>query len=238
MPHEIVVVDGGSDDGTTGWLAEQRDIITVVQHNRGEWRGQPVERRSWGYFMNLGFKIASGKFICMLSDDCLVVPGAITNGVELFETRLRAGEQVGAVAFYWRNWPADGSYRVGLTFGNRMFVNHGLYARAALAEIGFADEETYFFYQGDGDLCLRLADAGHACIDSPDSYIEHYLGTDAELRSLQHDRRGEDWRAYTARWGEARRARRRTGSSASSTTSAHGRHGTGERIGSCRPGPV
>ena len=83
-----------------------------------------------------------------------------------------------------------------------MFVNHGLYARAALAEIGFADEETYFFYQGDGDLCLRLADAGHACIDSPDSYIEHYLGTHAELRASNMTSRGGDWRAYAARWGE------------------------------------
>jgi GT2 family glycosyltransferase len=200
VAHELIVVDGGSDDGTAQWLQAQRDTISIVQHNRGEWRGERLERRSWGYFMNLGFKIASGKYICMVSDDCLVVPGAIKNGVEVFESQLEDGKLVGAVAFYWRNWPQDQSYRVGITFGNRLFVNHGLYSRDILSKIGFADEETYFFYQADGDLCLRMAEAGYACIDSPDSVIEHYLHTETETRNSNIARRGEDWKAFTARW--------------------------------------
>ena len=32
-PLEMIVVDGGSTDGTLAWLAEQRDVITVIQHN-------------------------------------------------------------------------------------------------------------------------------------------------------------------------------------------------------------
>ena len=200
VPHEIIVVDGGSDDGTTSWLADQRDIISIVQHNRGDWRGKRIERKSWGYFMNLGFKISAGKYICMLSDDCLVVPGAITNGVELFETQLQSGRKVGAVAFYWRDWPEDQSYRTGITFGNRMFVNHGLYSRSAMTQVGFADEATYFFYQADGDLCLRMAEAGYACIDSPDSFVEHYRHTETEIRTSNMSTRGADWKAYVARW--------------------------------------
>ena len=68
---EIVVVDGGSTDGTLAWLAEQKDIITIIQHNRGEVDGRPIERRSWGYFINLCFKLAQGKYVMMLSDDCI-----------------------------------------------------------------------------------------------------------------------------------------------------------------------
>jgi glycosyltransferase involved in cell wall biosynthesis len=71
VPYEIIVVDGGSTDGTLRWLNKQKDIITIVQHNRGSFRGKPVERRSWGYFMNLGFKCARGRFIVMISDDTL-----------------------------------------------------------------------------------------------------------------------------------------------------------------------
>ena len=55
---EIIIVDGGSTDGTLNWLKKQKDAITIIQHNRGKWRGIQIERRSWGYFMNLGFKCA------------------------------------------------------------------------------------------------------------------------------------------------------------------------------------
>jgi glycosyltransferase involved in cell wall biosynthesis len=56
VSYEIIVIDGGSNDGCMKWLAKQKDIITIVQHNHGKFRGQKIQRRSWGYFMNLGFK--------------------------------------------------------------------------------------------------------------------------------------------------------------------------------------
>jgi glycosyltransferase involved in cell wall biosynthesis len=85
IEHEIIVVDGGSTDDSLKWLVGQKDVITIVQHNRGEWNGRPIERKSWGYFMNLAFRAASGKYICMLSDECLVIPGALVNGLDVFE---------------------------------------------------------------------------------------------------------------------------------------------------------
>lgn len=198
---EVIVIDGGSSDGSLSWLAEQKDVITIVQHNRGEWRGKPIERRSWGYFMNLGFKVAQGRFVCMLSDDCLLVPGALSKGVALFEERLAAGDKIGAVAFYWRNWPEQAKYWVGTTAGRRMFVNHGLYLKQALAEVGFADEEHYAFYHADGDLCLRMWDAGWRCIDSPESFVEHFTHANAEVRQSNLDRQRQDWETYLQRWG-------------------------------------
>jgi GT2 family glycosyltransferase len=195
---EIIVVDGGSDDGTLRWLGKQKDVITIVQHNRGSWHGEPVPRRPWGHFMNLGFKAATAPYICMLSDDCLVVPGAIRNGLEHFE---REGEDVGAVAFYWRNWPEQDRYWVGRTFGGGVFVNHGLFRRDAMASVGFADEETFRFYHGDGDLALRMADVGWKCLDSPTSFIEHHSHANLAQRAANLETHEQDWGAYEGRWG-------------------------------------
>lgn len=200
IDHEIIVVDGGSDDGTIEWLIAQKDIISMIQHNRGEWRGKPIERKSWGYFMNLGFKIAQGKYICMLSDDCLVLPSAMQNGIDTFETQLKQGKKVGAVAFYWRNWPEQQDYWVGIAWGDRMFVNHGLYLREVMEKINFADEDNYFFYHADGDICLRLWEAGYVVVDSSKSFIEHYSDANTAVRASNQERQQKDWATYTKRW--------------------------------------
>jgi GT2 family glycosyltransferase len=201
VPYEIIVVDGGSTDGTVEFLARQKDVLTIIQHNHGIWRGKPVERRSWGLFMNLAFRAARGEFICMISDDSLLVPGSIMAGIECYDAALREGRRVGAVAFYWRNWPEQKKYWVGLTFGNRMFVNHGLYLKEALEAVGYADEDSYSFYHGDGDLCLRMWEKGYACVDSPDSFVEHYAHANRQVRSTNLAVQKEDWRVYSARWG-------------------------------------
>ncbi len=173
LESEIIVIDGGSTDGSLQWLKKQKDVITILQHNRGIWKGQKIKRRSWGYFMNIGFKAASGKYVCMLSDDCLIIPNALVNGINFFEEKLSKGEKVGAAAFYWRDWPVIEDYIVSFNFDN-LYVNHGLYLKEALEDIGYIDEENFFFYCGDSDLCLKMKHKGWQVLEAPDSYIEHY----------------------------------------------------------------
>lgn len=197
---EIIVVDGGSQDGSSEWLIQQKDLITIVQHNRGEWRGKKIVRRSWGYFMNLAFKAAQGRFICMLSDDCLVIPGSLKKAVEHFDSLLIGKPRLAALAFYWRNWPEDFQYFVGLTVGRKMFVNHGLYLTSALKEIQWIDEDHFHFYHADGDLCLRLWQAGYEVHDSPNSYIEHYSDANAIVRASNLTQQSKDWNFYLERW--------------------------------------
>jgi GT2 family glycosyltransferase len=198
LDSEIVVVDGGSTDGAIRWLARQKDVVTIIQHNRGRWRGVDIPRRSWGYFMNLGFRAASGTYVCMISDDALVVPGAIRNALTQFEA---AGPGIGGIAFHWRNWPDEENYVVGVTFGGNIFVNHGLYSKQALEAVGYADSETYFFYHADGDLSLRMLEAGYRTIEAKDSFVEHHRHVNREVRASNSERQAQDWAAYVARWG-------------------------------------
>lgn len=200
VAHEIIVVDGGSTDGTINWLVCQKDILAIVQYNRGEFRGRPIRRRSWGYFMNLGFKAAQGKYILMLSDDCLLLRNAVNRGLDRYEALEASARRVGGVAFYFRNWPSEKDYYVQLTLGGKLFVNHGMYLRRAIEEVGWADDDRYIFYKADGDLCLRLWEAGYEVVDCPGAYVEHYLDASPEVRNsnnavLEHDRK-----AYLERW--------------------------------------
>jgi glycosyltransferase involved in cell wall biosynthesis len=200
LRREIIVVDGGSTDGSIEWLVKQHDIITIVQHNRIVVNGRPVRRRSWGYFMNLAFKAAQGKYVMMISDDCLVVGEAPVAALRHADRLAKSGRKIGGVAMYYRDWPKERDYYVQRTLGGRLMINHGLFLRSALQQIGWADEDTYDFYKADGDMNLRLWEAGYEIVDCPGAFIEHYFDPEEEKRISNSATMQKDREAYAARW--------------------------------------
>lgn len=85
IAYEIVIVDGGSQDGTIQWCGRQKDI-RLIQH--GELRG------AINAFCD-GAKAAQGDYVILANDDITFLPGSILAAIVHMETN----EHCGAVAF-------------------------------------------------------------------------------------------------------------------------------------------
>lgn len=151
-PHEVILVDGGSKDGTREWLAGQQELRVILEPRReGAVRA-----------FNKGFRAARGDLVMWLNDDAYPLPGAVEAAVEMIERPDLS--DVGMVAFY-HNWHSErnvldrvehdgGSYELCHVRGVP-YANFGLIRRVLLQKIGFVDER-YYFFAFDPDLSLKV----------------------------------------------------------------------------------
>lgn len=174
---EIIVIDGGSTDGTCDWLAQQKDIFTIIQPNykKIDEEGISVLENSWGNFMNIAFRFARAKWIVMLSDDLLLEKGCLQKGYDELEARLASGEKIGGGAFFFREYPRMDYYRVICLPGDVININHGFYNKEALELVNYLDEKTYNFYYADGDVSLRISQKGWKILPLEKCFADHLV---------------------------------------------------------------
>jgi len=197
MPHEIVVVDNASGDGSPETVRAQWPEVRVLAQpgNLGFARAN-----------NVGMRQTSGGLILLLNSDTLVPPGAIDALVA--RLRARASAAVAGPRL------ADAAGRVELSFGPmisplgelRQKCLMGLHARgfppvsrwverttsvehtvdwvsgaALLVHRGDAEavgllDERYFMYTEDVDFCAAIRARGREVLFTPAATITHLRG--------------------------------------------------------------
>jgi N-acetylglucosaminyl-diphospho-decaprenol L-rhamnosyltransferase len=197
LPHEAIVVDNASEDGTAAAVHAAYPEAVLIEN---------AENLGFAAANNRGLARSRGAFVLVLNSDAEVRPGLVESLLE----RLDAHPDVGVIGP--RTVDGDGVIQVSFgppltplrEWGQRRLV-HGVKARrpAALARAqalasrehepawisascllarreallsvnGF--DEGFFLYEEDVDLCLRLGRAGWGVLYTPAAVVVHHLG--------------------------------------------------------------
>ena len=155
---EIIVVDGGSTDGSREWIFQQSTILLLEVKNFG-----------YAHALNRGCEIAKNQIVILMNSDVLIRQ----NALQMMQTRLLEQHDVGAVgvvplqlngkrqrsfgavAWYYPNY-------FKLTKPMQVGVLHGYCIatrRDVLRSVGGFDEN-FFFYNEEFDWCWRVRKSG------------------------------------------------------------------------------
>jgi N-acetylglucosaminyl-diphospho-decaprenol L-rhamnosyltransferase len=198
-PHEIVVVDNGSADGSADAARRWPDVKVIeTSENLGFSRGN-----------NVGIRASDGTNLLLLNSDTIVPPRAI-------DTLLSQLDRHSDVAVVGPRL-VDGTGRAELSFGamvgpfaqlRQKQIARGdvetltrreqypdwvtgaclLVRRADADAVGLLDER-YFMYLEDVDFCAAIRARGRRILFAPGVAVTHLRGRSAPSRA-------ETWRAY------------------------------------------
>ncbi|UCC44580.1 MAG: glycosyltransferase family 2 protein [Candidatus Zixiibacteriota bacterium] len=199
IPHEIIVVDNDSADGSPDYIRKTFAQVKLIRNddNLGFARAANIGIRAskgeYVYLLNQDLRFQNGTARCLLerimADDSI---GMIGPGYTDFDGNLQFSARsfpryrhiIYSALLLDRMFPRHrefGSWRMGW-FDHRteMFVDQPMGAvmllpRKVIDEIGYLDEN-FPLFGNDVDYCRRLWTAGYKCLYYPEVLVKHHLG--------------------------------------------------------------
>jgi GT2 family glycosyltransferase/ubiquinone/menaquinone biosynthesis C-methylase UbiE/Tfp pilus assembly protein PilF len=213
-PHELVLVDNGSDDGTTEYLQEYargRQNVRLVRN---------LDNRGFAAGNNQALALAKGDYLLLLNNDTVVTPGwldemlaILANHPEVgiigpMSNRVSGPQLVAKVPYRnerqlinfverWRSEHAGRSRPVTRLVGFCL-----LFRREVLQQIGGLDERFGSGNFEDDDFCLRARLAGFQVRLAEGSFVHHLGGQ--TFKGARIDYRANlqrNWQLFKNKWG-------------------------------------
>jgi glycosyltransferase involved in cell wall biosynthesis len=187
VEHEVIVVDGGSNDGTREFLESQVNVRPVLEGRPGG-----VVRA-----FNKGFGEAEGEYICWLNDDVVLEGCALDKMVDFLEDETQS--MVGIGAFYFKTPGDPKASSIQSVFG-LPYANFGMMRTSLLRELGYWDE-CFVRGGGDPDLSLRVWEWGMVVAGCKGAHLVHLCVKD-EMRSANSGVLMRDDGVLEEKWSE------------------------------------
>jgi glycosyltransferase involved in cell wall biosynthesis len=180
---ELVLVDGGSNDGSLEYLRELKNPrIRLIEVGH---------RSSYPHFMNAGVRAATHEWICQWNDDVLLLTPwrKVFDALDESMVYLFAWRKEKKRRFGFHRWnlvntkKADGS--------GEIVMNYGIYHKDVFRIIGLYNN-AFHFYCADGDMAQRAWHFGYAVKNLPGIHVLCRAGA---AKSRNYDIT-EDWDRY------------------------------------------
>jgi GT2 family glycosyltransferase/tetratricopeptide (TPR) repeat protein/2-polyprenyl-3-methyl-5-hydroxy-6-metoxy-1,4-benzoquinol methylase len=208
LPHEIIVVDNGSSDGTPEWLEAQSDV-RLLRNPRN---------LGFAAAANQGLRAARGESLVLLNNDTLVTPGWLRRllghlhrspdvGLVGPVTNFSSGEQQIPVTYHSLAEVDGFAWELGRRERGRCSETDRLVGfclamkREAVERIGLLDERFELGCFEDDDLCRRASQAGYRLLVCRDAFIHHFGGRSFICHQLPFSQIMEqNRRRFAAKW--------------------------------------
>ncbi len=216
LPHELILVDNASTDGTAEYFrsfAEQHRKVIVI-----------TNRKNLGFAggNNQGLAAARGDCVVLLNNDTVVTEGWLERMLAALQRHPDIGivgpmsnyvagpqlisdvpyknlEEMPAFAAEWSRTHAGQAQETGRVVGFCLLAR-----RSVIERIGGLDEQFGSGNFEDDDFCLRAAFAGFRICIAQDAFVHHtgsrtFIGAKIDYRESML----RNWKLFKAKWGMA-----------------------------------